>query len=627
MGGAKNAPPSLHLLLLQIGRMPRQLDRLLLALLTAALPGCGAASYSDPIAEPAGVAGASVSASVSAPARFDTAAWADSTLRSLTPRQRVAQLVMFWVLGDYAHVDDSIFAETVRRVEQEGVTGITMSLGTPIEVADKINYLQRRARVPLLVSADLEPALMRLEAAVFPHYLLETGGATSFPTAMAIAATGREEDAYEVARTIAREAKAVGIHVNFAPTVDVNVNPNNPVIGTRSFGEDPQRVARLSAAFVRGTRDGGLLATAKHFPGHGDTDVDSHAGLPVVTADLRRMNAVELPPFRAAIAAGADLVMSSHIALPALGGDSTTPATLRADVMSTLLRDSLGFRGLTITDALNMQGVGKGYALHESSVLALRAGTDILLLGPGDNVTAAIDGVVAAIGRGELTQARVDESARKILWTKARLGLVGNRHVSLDSLRAVVGAPAHKALAQDVAQRAVTLLRDSGGTVPLRSSSRVAIVNYMPETELKAGRAFAREMTRLRPTARVVAKISPTTGRMQFDSIAAQLRNADVIVLASYVRRVEGEGRNTVPPHVAAWIDSVAAGPRAVVVSFGNPYVIRQYPRARTYLNTYGIGDALEIAAARALAGAAPITGESPVSLPGYFRAGDGLTR
>jgi beta-N-acetylhexosaminidase len=334
-----------------------------------------------------------------APALRDTSGWVDSVLTTLSPRQRVAQMVMFWVLGDYTSVDDSVFKEVVRWVEQEGVGGFTMSLGTPIEVAAKINYLQRRARVPLLVSSDLEPALMRLEPAIFPHYLLETGGATSFPTAMALAATGREQDVYDVARAIAREARAVGIHVNFAPTVDVNINPNNPVIGTRSFGEDPARVAALSAAFVRGTRDGGLLATAKHFPGHGDTDVDSHVGLPVVTAAPERLSKVELVPFRAAIAAGAELVMSAHIALPALGGDSSTPATLRPDVMTGLLRDSLGFRGLTITDALTMEGVGKGYGIEESVVQAIKAGTDILLR-PGDDASLAIDAVLAAIAPG-----------------------------------------------------------------------------------------------------------------------------------------------------------------------------------------------------------------------------------
>lgn len=567
-----------------------------------------------------------LTASTAAVTPYDTTKWVDSTLASLTLRDRVGQMVMFWVLGDYSSVDDSVFREVVRWVGQENVGGLTVSLGTPIEVADKLNYLQRRARVPLLVAADLEPALLRLESAIYTHYLLETGGATSFPTAMAIAATGRDEDAFEVGRAIGREARAVGIHINFAPTVDVNVNPNNPVIAIRSFGEDPNRVARLSAQFVRGTHAGGALATAKHFPGHGDTDVDSHVGLPVVTADMTRLKSVELVPFRASIAAGADLVMSAHIALPALGGDSATPATLRPDVIRSLLRDSLGFRGVTITDALTMEGVGKGYSIEESLTLAINAGSDILLR-PGDDVTRAINAVVSSVERGAIPRTRIDSAARRILWMKARLGLPQKREVSLEGVRTVVGSAQHRALAQDVAQRAITLLRDGGATVPLPPTGRIAVVSYMPETELKAGRAFAREFSKLRPGPRINAKISPATAKSQLDSLSAQLATADAIILAAYVRRVEGEGRTTVPPHVAAWIDSVGGGPKSAVIAFGNPYIIRQFPRARTYLNTYGVGDALEIAAARALAGAARISGKSPVSLPGFFRAGDGLAR
>jgi beta-N-acetylhexosaminidase len=559
----------------------------------------------------------------------DTAAWVESTLASLSLRERVAQMVVFWTLGDYTSVDDSTFAEIVRWVETDGVGGISMSLGTPIEVAEKINYLQRRARVPLLVAADLEPSLLRLEAAVYPHYLLETGGATAFPRAMAIAATGRDEDAYDVARAIAREGRAVGIHINFAPTVDVNVNPNNPVINTRSFGEDPARVARLSAQFVRGTHDGGLLATAKHFPGHGDTDVDSHVGLPVVGASMERLKAVELVPFRAAIEAGADLVMSAHVALPALGGDSTTPATLRPDVMGSLLRDSLSFRGVAITDALSMEGVGKGYSVEEAVLLAIKAGTDILLNGPAGDATRAITAVVSAVERGDMARTRIDESVKRILWLKARTGVVDRREVSLEALRRVVGSAEHRALALDVAQRAITLIRDSGSVVPLAAPRRVAVVQYMPETELKAGRVFGRELGRLRPGTRTVGKILPNAAPSQLDSLAAVLRadTSQAVVLAVFVRRVEGEGRTTVPLRVAAWIDSVAAARRGIVVSFGNPYLLRQFPRAPAYINTYSVDDASEVAAARALTGIRPISGKSPVSLPGFFRAGDGLSR
>ena len=556
---------------------------------------------------------------------LDTAAWVDGTLASLTLRQRVGQMHTAWSLGDYTALDDTVFASVLRHVELDGIGGLTISLGTPIEVAHKLNMMQARARIPLLVSSDLEPSLMRLESAIYPAYMLETGGATAFPTAMAIGASTREEDAYDVGRAIAEEARAVGIHVNFAPVVDVNNNPNNPVIGTRSFGEDPARVARLAALFVRGTHDGGALATAKHFPGHGDTDVDSHVGLPVVASSAQRLSTTELVPFRSAIAAGVDLVMSAHIALPAVGGDSATPATLRPDIMRALLRDSLHFRGVAITDAMSMEGVGKGYSVEQSAVLAVQAGADILLK-PSD-ITRSITAVVAAVEQGVITPARIDTSVRHILWLKARAGLARSRFVALDSVHNAVNTRAHRAVADSVAARAITLLRDSAGMVPVAGTARVAIVQFAPETEFKAGRAFAREFARLHPGARVVGRVTPGMSAASLDSIARATASADVVVIALHVRRVEGEGRATVPPHVAAWADSLASARPSVVLAFGNPYIIRQLPRVPAYIMTFGVGDALEVAAARALAGARPIGGRLPVSLPGFYKVGDGLSR
>ncbi len=556
---------------------------------------------------------------------LDTTAWVESTLATLSLRQRVGQMVQIWSLGDYTALDDTNFATALRQVEQDGVGGLTISLGTPIEVAHKLNMLQAKARIPLLVASDLEPALMRLESAIYPAYMLETGGATGFPTAMAIGASTRDEDAYDVARAIAREARAVGIHINFAPVVDVNNNPNNPVIGTRSFGEDPERVARLSAQFVRGTHDGGAFATAKHFPGHGDTDVDSHIGLPVVTASPQRLSTVELVPYRSTISAGVDLVMSAHIALPAIGGDSSTPATLRPDIMSALLRDSLGFRGVAITDAMSMEGVGKGYSVEQSAVMAVQAGADILLK-PND-ITRTINAVVGAVEQGTISAARIDASVRHILRLKARAGLARTRFVSLDSVHTVVNSAAHKAIADSVASRAITLLRDSAHALPIAAEKRVAIIQYAPETELKAGRAFAREFARHHRGARVAGRVTPGMSAASLDSIARVASSADLIVIAMYARRVEGEGRATIAPHIAAWADSLAAARPSVVVAFGNPYIIRQMPRVPSYMMTYGVSDVLEVAAARALTGVQPIRGRSPVSLPGFFSVGDGLSR
>jgi beta-N-acetylhexosaminidase len=551
-------------------------------------------------------------------------AWVDSTLASLTLRERVGQMINVWVLGDYTNTRDSSFAEVLRWITHDKVGSVTMSLGSPIEVAEKINAMQRVAAVPLLVGADLEPNLGRLEGGVFNHYLMDAGGATVVPNAMAIAATGREQDAYAAGHLIAREAKAVGILMNFAPTVDVNNNPANPVINTRSFGEDPHRVAALSAAFVKGTQDAGVIATIKHFPGHGDTDVDSHIGLPLVNASAARLDSVELVPFRAGIQAGAGMVMTAHIALPAVQGDKTTPATLAPRIITGLLRDSLRFDGLAITDAMTMGGIGKGYSTEESSVLAVNAGADVLLK-PTDP-TVAIDAVIAAVERGEIPRARIDSSARRVLELKARTGVAFHPLVPLDTLRDIVGAPEHRAMAADIATRAVTLLRDRGNLVPMPSRGRTVLVQYIPETELRAGRIFASELRQVARSARVF-RIGPSTPPATLDSIARAARGAERVIVATYVRRIEGEGRVAIPSRVAGWIDSLAARERVVVVSLGNPYLIRQFPRVGTYLVTYGVSDALERAGAHAVLGRAPITGTVPVSLPGFFRSGDGIRR
>jgi beta-N-acetylhexosaminidase len=532
-------------------------------------------------------------------------------------------MVMVWVLGDYTSYGDSTFAEVRRWIRRDRIGGVSMSLGTPIEVAAKVNNMQRLSRVPLLTSADLEPGLGRLEGGTFTHYLLDAGSATVFPSAMAIAATGREQDVYDVARITAQEARAVGIQINFSPVVDVNNNPSNPVINTRSFGEDPRRVARLSAEFVKGTQAGGAVSTAKHFPGHGDTDVDSHVGLPVVGASWARLDTLELVPFRAAIDAGAGMVMTAHIALPAVEGDSTTPATLAPKIITGVLRDSLHFGGVAITDAMTMEGVGKGYGVEESSVLAVKAGADIILK-PSDP-TKAIDAVVSAVERGEIARSRIDSAARRVLELKARTGVAFKPLVDLDALREVVGSPEHRSVAADIARRAITLLRDRNSLLPA-TGGRVVVVQYMPETELRAGKIFGGDIRAAIPGARVM-KISPATTVNDLDSVTRQVAGADRVIVAAYVRRIEGEGRPAVPPHIAKWIDDLARKEKVIAVALGNPYLIRQFPNVSTYLVTYGVGDALERAAAAAVLGRAPVTGTTPVSLPGFFQRGDGLRR
>jgi len=557
------------------------------------------------------------------PLSDDRQRWVDSVLASLTLRQRVGQMVMPWVLGHYTNARDSGFLQIRGWITDDQVGGVVMSLGSPIEVAAKINSMQRMARVPLLVGSDLEPGLGRLEGGLFVPSLMSAGSATLLPNNMAVGATGRVEDALAAGRIVGREARAVGIHIVFAPTVDVNNNPANPVINTRSYGEDPVSVAALSGAFVSGLQEAGVAATAKHFPGHGDTDTDSHLALPVVGADRARLDSVELVPFRAAITAGAAGIMTAHIALPAVESGNI-PATLSRGIMTELLRDSLDFEGLTVTDALTMEGIGEGYPIERSAVLAVQAGADILLM--PSSVTRAIDAVVAAVARGELTEERIAQSARRILELKARTDAAANPIVDLEALRATVGAPEHWQTSDEIAARAVTLLRDRDSLVPVSRDSSLLLITYAPEREVDAGRIFAAEVQRaIRRTNAV--RITPSTAAGTLDSLLVAASQAHRTVLATYVRRIEGEGRVAIPTHIATWMDSVARAGRTIVVAQGNPYIVRQIPSTGSYMVTYGIGHALERAAARALIGAAAITGRSPITLPDHFKRGDGVTR
>lgn len=550
----------------------------------------------------------------------------EEVFASLTLRERVGQMINVWILGDYSNFEDPSFARVLELIRANHVGAVTMSLGSPIEVADKINVMQRACRIPLLVAADLEPNLGRLDGGVFDHYLIHAGGATVFPSAMAIAATGRISDAYEVAKAIADEARAVGISVNYAPVADLNSNPSNPVISTRSFGEEPSRVAELAAAFVRGTQDAGVVATIKHFPGHGDTTADSHSCLPITGASIARLEAIELVPFAKCINAGAAIVMTAHVALPAVTGNSMVPATLSKPIMTDLLRDRLGFSGLAISDALSMPAVTKSYSLTDSCVLAVKSGID-MLLDPTDP-HGAIDAIVSAVEQEMIPSARIDAAVRRILELKARTGVAAHRFVSLDTVRRVVGSPGHRSLAMDIARRSVTLLRDHDCLVCGPSSARTLLVNYLPDTELRAGNVmFARMLAGLGSGNLRLEKIGPTATQARLDLISRAAANVERFIIAMYVRRVEGSGRTAIPPHIAAWIDQLSISSRIAVIAFGNPYLIGQFPQVRTYMVTYGIGDALEHAAAEVLLGEAPVGGRVPISFPGYFKRGDGLTR
>ena len=562
-----------------------------------------------------------------APLGADARRWVDETLSSLTLRQRVAQLVIQWLPGSFASTSSPEFREWAGWVEDDEIGGIYLSIGLPHSYAAKINELQARSRIPLLVTSDFEnggPG-MRINHSYALPSLLPLGGGTSFPPTMAFGAIGDERFAREYGRITAVEAKAVGLHLNFAPVLDVNSNPENPVINTRSFGEDPETVARLGAAFIEGSHEGGILATAKHFPGHGDTQTDSHVALPVVTADLARLNSLELVPFRRAVDQGVDAVMTAHVVVAGVQGLEGAPATFDARIMTDLLRDDLGFDGLLFTDALVMGALSERYGTGDVAVLALQAGSDVLLM-PTD-VTEAIDAVMTAVDQGRLEPSRIRTSARRVLETKARAGLHIGRMVDLDAVDDVVGAADHLAFADTVATRSITLLRDRDTVLPVdaRWTRRVLSLTYGRPDDLIAGGTFdAALASAVEVTDRM--RVGPDTPKEVYDSLKALAGEADLVIVSVYVPPRSGTGEVSVSKDMANFIEAVGPERPMMVISFGNPYLLAALPESPGYLIAWGAHEVSQKAAVRALFGQEAISGRLPVSIPPYHGIGDGLT-
>lgn len=553
--------------------------------------------------------------------------WVDSVLATLTLRQKAAQMVWPFTLGDYTAENAPAWERVERYVTDDQVGGFIMSVGSPLDIAAKTNALQRASRLPLLFSADFETgAGFRARGGYFVPNAIDLGGATVFPLQMALGAAEDTALAYEVGRITAIEGRALGIHVSFGPVLDVNNNPSNPVIGARSFGEEPRLAARLGAALVRGVQEHGMLATGKHFPGHGDTETNSHLALSTVTASRARLDSVELVPFRSAISAGVGAIMTYHGILPALDS-SGVPATLSHRVLTGLLRESLDFDGVLITDAMDMVGVLQQFGLVEASKRAVAAGADVLLM-PTD-VPGTIDAIVAGVREGRYDEARLDSSVRRLLTLKQRFGLHRVRQVDLAGVRRVVGDTAHAAVARRVAERGIVLVKDSLGSVPLPAArgTRVLSITFARRADLGAGVAFTGELRRAYDGVRAefvnAEDVAPDYQRLLW---AAD--SADVTIVGSYVNISSTTATAGAP---RAFVDFLAQlharGRRPIIVTFGTPYLLQQAPSVPAYVIAWGPTVVSQQAAARALLGAIGTTGRLPIRLPPYAGIGDGEMR
>jgi beta-N-acetylhexosaminidase len=569
--------------------------------------------------------------------------WVEATLKKMSLDDKVGQLVVSSLDSTYLSSDTEIYEALTQKVSKLRVGGFhvfggaepipnvllnnnygSVVLGQPLSAASLLNRLQSLSSIPLLNTADFEAgAGFRIQ------------GATVFPRAMAVGAAGDEKLAFESARITALEARAMGVHVNFAPIADVNNNARNPVINTRAFGEQPEAVGRLASAYVRGLHAGGVLATLKHFPGHGDTDVDSHLGLPIINHPRERLEQVELAPFRAGLASGADAVMTAHIQLPALDPSEFSPATLSQPIVTGLLRGQLKFDGLIYTDSMGMDAVAKRMSPGEAAARAIKAGNDIVLHSPDD--AAAVAGIKAAVEKGEIPQAQLDASVRRVLAAKARLGLHKIRLVSLDDVPKIVGGRAHGSVAQELSKRSITLVKDDRNQVPLRvpreaSVLYLSILDYAANWRIAAPSRTILPGIRQRWPATTAIELSDRSTTSEIDLVRASAPRYDAIVASVFVRAASGSGRmDLAPPLVRLLSDlarATANSPRPfITVFFGNPYVPAGVTGLPAILLTYDFYDLAEGSALRALTGEAPITGRLPIALPGMAEAGWGIVR
>jgi beta-N-acetylhexosaminidase len=544
----------------------------------------------------------------------------------MTLREKVGQMIMPWVIGDFAPEGSSSQERITGLVEDEGVGGVIMSVGSPTEVAAKLNDLQRRAKVPLLVAADLETgAGFRFRGAVQMPGNIELGGATDFPSLMAVGATGEAGLAYEMGRITAEEARAIGVQVPFAPVLDVNNNPENPIINVRSFGGDPALVSTLGASFVRGVQEHGALATGKHFPGHGDTGTDSHLALPTIRHSRARMDSVELRPFRAAIDAGIGGIMTAHITVPSLNGGNGDPATLSPAVLTGLLRGEMGFDGIIFTDAMDMGAISGRLGTGEAAVQAVEAGADVLLMPP--SVDRALQGVVDAVCSGRISEERIDDSVLRLLETKERLGLHRKRTVDLSRIPRVVGVPSHLEVADEIARKSITLIRNGKDLLPLLGtrSAQVLSVSYRRTSDILAGRYFNRRLRSTYPRLRS-AELDQDSPASLYEGLLRQARRSALVVVSTYVTAVSYSGSVAIPEDLVDFIQELdRIGVPHVVVSFGNPYLIEEFPDVQAYMLAWSGSEASQRAAAEALFGDFPITGRTPTAAPEIFDIGDGI--
>jgi beta-N-acetylhexosaminidase len=564
---------------------------------------------------------------------------------------------MVWSRVEFYNTDNPDFIKLTDAIHKYHLGGFGVTVPTdgpfllknqPYEAATLINRLQREAEFPLIFAADFERGLsMRLN------------GVTAFPHAMAFGATNNPQYANDFGRITAEESRAIGVHWNFFPDSDVNSNPANPIINTRSFGEDPKQVSDFVTAYILGARASGMMTTAKHFPGHGDTDTDSHLALARVNGSRERLNQVELVPFEEAVKAGVDSIMVAHVTVPALDPDPNHVASISTPIITGLLKDQIGFRGIVVTDALDMNALMRLFqagtpaaSSGKAAVAAVKAGSDLVIIPP--DLDGAYNGLLEAVRSGEIPESRIDESVGKLLRAKASLGLHKHREVDINALPSIVARPENLALAQKIADDAVTLVRDNGALLPLvpkivgttgphlayqttesQTGIRTLAIIFTDDMRSDSGRMFEKQL-RQRIQDVTIAYVDPRVATALTPQLLKAAEEAQTVIAAVYAipsagRRVNGGAAGSIglAEGTGNLLSSLTGqfGAKTVVVAMGNPYIATDYPQLQNYLCTFSNAPVSEISAVKALFGEIPIHGRLPVSIPGIAQRGVGMDR
>ncbi|MCU1272424.1 MAG: glycoside hydrolase, family 3-like protein [Acidobacteriaceae bacterium] len=576
--------------------------------------------------------------------------WAEKTLRKMSVEEKVGQLFMIWTRAEFLNVNSPAYLQLRDTMNKYHVGSFAMTVryeppfiykNEPYEAAELLNRLQSDSKLPLLIAADFEVGVSN-----------RLHGTTGFPNAMAIGASGHPQFAEDFGRITGEEARAIGVHWNFFPVADVNSNPDNPIINTRSFGEDPQEVGDFVSAYIRGAHSAGMLVTAKHFPGHGDTATDSHLGVAQVSGNHARLDSVELPPFRKAIEAGVDSIMIAHVTVPALDPNPNAVASVSPAIVTGLLRQQLRYSGLIVTDALDMGALTRLYSTNigQEAVDAFKAGNDVLLIPP--DLDAADRAMIAAVRSGEISESRLDESVLKILKTKASLGLHKARLVDISALDRTVGSPEHVAVGQQIADAGITLVRQNGTVLPLKKTgtisaglpyqsgvevrNRLVVIVLTDDVRLEAGRMLERQIKFRVPDANVIYT-DPDLATAMAPNIVAAVQQSEKVVVAVYAAPTAGKvvqtntgARNSVslPDASTDLLHRIlkASGQKTVLLAVGNPYLAKDFPEVQNYLCTFSAAPVSELSAAKALFGEMAIQGHLPVTIPGIAARGAGTS-